>query len=258
MNIAIIGCGVMGSAFAKQLSKQGHKLLLCDRNRESLKQLGEETGAQVFENPSDAVRDAQVVVIAIKPYGLGELQESFKPLEGQVIVSILAGVTCETLKGLFAPAIAVRAMPNLALTVGETVMAIVEEPSLSTEQKQTLMDLFCPFGTILWTSEAKINAITALAGSGPAFVIAIIEAMVDGGIAMGLKAGEALELTLQTMKGAVALLEAHEGHPGDVRWKISAPKGTTIEGICAFEQAGVRAGVIETLRATYQRAEDMA
>jgi pyrroline-5-carboxylate reductase len=257
MNIAIVGCGVMGSAFARQLSKQGHKLLICGRNCESLKQLGKETGAQVFESPADAVKDAQLVVVAIKPYGLDELIESFKPQKGQVVVSILAGVTCETLKGLFAPATVVRAMPNLALNVGEAVVAVVEDPSLSTEQKQTLKELFHPFGTVLWTSEAKINAITALAGSGPAFVIAILEAMVDGGIAMGLKADEALKLTLQTVKGAVALLEAEEGHPGNVRWKISAPKGTTIEGICAFEQAGVRTGIIQTLKAAYQKAEDM-
>jgi pyrroline-5-carboxylate reductase len=112
-------------------------------------------------------------------------------------------------------------------------------------------------GKIFWVEEGKIDAVTALAGSGPAFVIEVVEAMVEGGIAMGLHAYEALELALQTMKGAISLLEHHRGHPGDVRWKISAPAGTTIEGVLTLEKEGVRSGIIQTLLATYQRSKEL-
>ena len=109
----------------------------------------------------------------------------------------------------------------------------------------------------MWTPEDKIDAITALAGSGPAFVIAIMEAMIESGIFMGLRSDEAKALVAQTFLGAVALVKAEKGHPGAVRWQISAPGGTTIAGMKTLEENGVRAGVMRTILATFEKVKEI-
>lgn len=257
MRVAILGCGTMGSAFARQLSKKGHQLLLLDRNRERCAHLAEELGAECADDPKAATK-ADLLLLAIKPKDLPALAKAIGPLDAQILLSILAGTSLEQLKAHFPGSQIVRGMPNLALTAGETVFALVEDPHLTVETREMTQHLLDGMGLIFWTGEEKIEAITALAGSGPAFVIAFIEAMTESGVLMGLKAEEALSLTLQTVIGAVALIEEHgEEHPAKIRWKISAPGGTTIEGMRAFEKAAVRSGVMDTLLATYEKAKNL-
>ncbi|MBS0629075.1 MAG: pyrroline-5-carboxylate reductase [Verrucomicrobia bacterium] len=249
MRIAIIGCGVMGSAFARQFAKKGHELVLCDHFAQKGEALAKELRAKFQAAPINAVKGAEVVLLAIKPKDLGKIKVSLK---GKTVISILAGTTLETLKRRFAGAKIVRAMPNLALTQGEAVIALAGEKIDEVDQ------LLKGMGLIFWTQEEKIDPITALAGSGPAFVIAIIEALTESGIELGLPAAEAQELVLQTIMGAVALVKAGKGHPGQIRWQISAPAGTTIAGLAAFEECGVRSGIRKTILATYKRAKELS
>lgn len=257
MKVAILGCGIMGSAFARQFALAGHEIILCDRHPDRGQALAGEIGATYLEEPKEAVENVDVVLLAIKPKDLENIAEDLESLEGQVLISILAGTSVEALKKYFTGASIVRSMPNLALTVSESVIALVKDPELSEEVIDTLNLLLKGLGLIFWTEEEKIDAITALAGSGPAFVIVVIESMIESGIMMGLRADEAQELALQTVLGAVALLKIHEGHPGDVRWQIAAPGGTTIAGLHALEKSGVRAGIMETILATFRRTKEL-
>lgn len=249
MKIAIIGCGVMGSAFARQFSEKKQEVFLCDHAVAKGEALAEELGAKFFTSPKEAVEGADLVLLAVKPKDL----QKMSGLEGKIVLSILAGTSIERLKEQFPKAIVVRAMPNLALTCGEAVIALVGESKV----RQQIDDLLEGMGLIFWTQEEKIDAITAVAGSGPAFVIAMIEAMTESGVEIGLSSAESLELVLQTMIGAVALLKAGKSHPAEVRWKIAAPGGTTIAGLAAFEESGVRAGIRKTILATFQRAKEL-
>lgn len=248
MKIAVIGCGVMGSSFARQFAKKGHELFLCDHDVVKGQALAEELGAKFFGSPNDAVKGADLVLLAIKPKDLQKIQER---LEGKILLSILAGTSLHRLKEQFPKAKVVRAMPNLALTQGEAVIA------LAGEKLEQIDPLLAGMGLIFWTQEEKIDAITAIAGSGPAFVIAMIEAMTESGIELGLTAAESLQMVLQTLLGAVALVKANPGHPGEVRWKIAAPGGTTIAGLAAFEESGVRSGIRKTILATYSKAKEL-
>ena len=258
LRVAILGCGVMGSAFARQFTKSGHSLILSDRNAARLKALSEELDADMVHSVREAATSADIVVLAIKPKDLKELSHSIGKLEGQIILSILAGTSLSELKKLFPGCDVVRSMPNLALIVGEAVIALVKDPELPRDVIEKINHLLAHLGRVFWTGEEAIEPITALAGSGPAFIIAILEAIVESGVMMGIRADEALVLALQTMRGTIALLESQKGHhPGEVRWQIAAPGGTTIAGLKALEEANVRYGVMKTFLASYKRAKEM-
>lgn len=258
MDIAILGCGVMGRAFAEKLLEGGHRLTLCDRDSRKGKELASAVGGSFALDPKEAISSAELILLAIKPKDLEEMVAQLGTLKGQILFSILTSTSVSELKSHFPGGQVLRGMPNLALIHGESVIALVDEPALDEETKQRVSALLEGMGMVFWTQEGKIDAITALAGSGPAFVIAIVEAMVDAAIMMGLRASEAQEMALQTMVGAISLMRNCDGHPGQVRWQISAPSGTTSAGICALEDSGVRAGVIDTLLATFQRAKEIS
>lgn len=257
MKIAIIGCGVMGGAFARQFVQKGHDLVLCDHSSKKGEALVQEIGGTYVSDLKEAAKGADLVLLAIKPKDLESTAKEIGPLKGQILLSILSGATVDLLKEYFPGASVIRSMPNLALTCGESVIALVKDSSLPEGDKDQIDQLLEGLGLILWVEEEKINAITALAGSGPAFIFVIIEAMVESGIVLGLRADEALDLTLQTLIGAVALQKANLGHPGALRWQISSPGGTTIAGLKALEESGVRAGIMKTILATFQRTQEM-
>lgn len=245
----------MGSSFARRFAEKGHEIVLCDHAFVKGEALATELGAKFYAAPNDAVKEADIVLLAIKPKDLEKIAGEIK-LDGQILLSILAGTSAKRLKEYFPKAKIVRAMPNLALTQGEAVIALVGD-ELSIDAHNQIDDLLMGLGLIFWTQEDKIDVITALSGSGPAFVLAMIEAMTETGIELGLTAIESQELVLQTMLGAVALLKANPGHPGQIRWQISAPGGTTIAGQAAFEESGVRSGIRKTILATYARAKEL-
>lgn len=257
MKITVIGCGVMGSAFAREFAKAGHQLTLCDRNQDKGESLAGELNCRYIDEESQAVGGADIVLLAIKPKDLQNLADQLEDLESAIVVSILSGTKIDLLKNLFPDSSIVRTMPNLALTCGESVIGVCKDPTLPHEVKKTVDSLFHNMGLVFWTEESKIDAVSALAGSGPAFVIAMIEAMVESGIVMGFRSDEALQLAMQTVIGAVALIQKQSHHPGEIRWQICSPGGTTIEGIRTFEKEGIRGKIIETFLATYQKNKVM-
>jgi pyrroline-5-carboxylate reductase len=115
-----------------------------------------------------------------------------------------------------------------------------------------------PFGSIIEVKERLISSVTALSGSGPAFVFVIVEALIDAGIKLGLSYEVAMEMILQTLRGSVELLENEKKHPGELRHIVTSPAGTTIEGIYSLEQSGLRGILMKTIFDTYQRADELA
>lgn len=256
MKIAVIGCGVMGSAFAKQFAKK-HEVSLFDCFLDKASLLAEEIGGQAYSSIEEVIQAAEVILLAIKPKDLSSFTfYADKISKGQFLFSILSGISVETLKKIFPSAKILRLMPNLALTCRQAVIGAVDDPQLTDEAKKIAEELLGELGLLFWLPESKIDGLTALAGSGPAFVYVFIESMIEAGIAMGLSAAESQELALQTIEGSVALLKASGKHPGELRWQISSPGGTTIAGLNEMEAAGVRSGVIRTLLATYRRSKE--
>jgi len=258
MKIAVIGCGVMGSAFARHLAKK-NSVILCDRDKERGKAFAKEIGGSYRENSAEGVSTADVIVLAVKPKDLATVAREIAPAltNKKILISILAGTPIATLRHYFPLASLVRTMPNMGLICGEGVMGLVDAEGLSSEIKQIIDSLFEGIGLKMWMNENKIEAVTALSGSGIGFIFVIIEAMIDGGVHLGFSSSESREIVLKTIEGAVALMRETGKHPAELKLQISSPGGTTIAGLKVMEEAGVRSGIIKTLAASYEKALNM-
>jgi len=258
MKIAVIGCGVMGKAFAKHFARH-HTVILCDRDRKVAETLAREIGAIFQEKPAAAIRQADVVLLAIKPKDLGSFAKegasAFK--KDKILISILTGASLKVLKGKFPKATVVRTMPNLALACGEGVIGLVEEKSYTKAFREKIESLFAGMGLLAWMSEEKIEPLIAISGSGIGFVLVIIEAMIDGGVHLGFSATDARAFVLKTLEGAVALMKESGKHPAELKLRISSPGGTTMAGLKVMEEQGVRAGILKTLIASYEKGLQM-
>ena len=257
--IAIIGCGNMGEAFAQILAKE-HSVILCDRNHKWAEELVKKIGAVAKHQAKDALSKADIVILAIKPQDLSPLCEAIgkKLTKGQILVSMLTGISLETLRKKFKNPTIVRIAPNLAVRHGKGVIGIAQDSNLPSEKKAMIEKLFSSMGQTYWLPEEKLNALTILVGSGPAFALILIESMVDAAIAMGFSAPMALELVMHMWEGTLTELEKSQKHPGEIKWEIASPAGTTIAGIQQMEESAVRSGIIKTFLAALHRAEEFS
>lgn len=259
MHIGLIGCGNMGSALAELLSPF-HQMLLHDRDWHWTQQLAHQIKGEAFQALPEMIEKAQVLFLAIKPQNLKEIVPKIHShlRKDHILISMLAGTPLSILKEEFPDPIIVRMMPNLAIRYGAGVVGIVESQDLSLSLKDELQKLLTPLGSIYWIKESQIDALTSLTGSGPAFIFALIEAMTEAGMAMGIQAAEAQELILQMLHGSLIMLEKSGKHPAELTRQIASPNGTTIAGLRVLEKGQVRSGLIETFLAAYKRAQELS
>lgn len=260
IKIAIIGCGNMGAAIAQRLSKHSTTILF-DRNPEKVQKLAHLGYGKVSSSLEEAIEKADFVLLAIKPQNIeacaSMINENIK--NHQILISLLAATPLKKLKELFFNASKiVRMMPNLAIKVGEGVAALCIDSEEPQEFKNKILDIFSSMGLVFWIDENKIDAISSLAGSGPAFIFTFIEAMIEASIAMGLPAKDALPLVLQTMQGSIALLQKSDVAVSTAKWQVTSPGGTTIAGLRQLEKSNVRSGIIETFIATFEKNKQIA
>ena len=203
---------------------------------------------------------ANVVVLAVKPQVLPEVLAEIAPAASpdRLFISVAAGITCETIESaLGGTATVVRAMPNTPALVqaGATVLAPGQHAG------QADLDLarciFEAVGIVEVLTESQMNAVTGLSGSGPAYVFVILESLADAGVKVGLPRPIALKLAAQTVMGAAKLLLDTNGHPGQLKDMVTSPGGTTIAGLHALEQGGLRTTLISAVEAATQRALEL-
>lgn len=258
MRIAIIGCGVIGSAFAKRLYS-AHELYLYDRKWETTKALATEVASQACLTLEEAVKSADWIILTVKPQNLNEVANQMGSFlkSNQLLISSLAGIPLKQLNSHFPTPSILRLMPNLAVMYGQGVIGMTDQNLHSPEVKQELEAAFSPLGKVYWIPESKMDAFTSLTGSGPAFAFILIEAMIDAGIAMGFHSHEAQELVYQMLQGSLALLKETGQHPDELKWKITSPAGMTIAGIRHLENEGVRGKIMNAFIAAYERASQL-
>lgn len=259
MDIGIIGCGHMGEAIAKRLALKNN-LFLYDRNEEKTKALAKEGVGTSCDHLQQVVQGRDLILLAIKPQDLTALAKTMQDMvrENQILVSILAGTELKVLERLFPKSTCIRMMPNLPAIYGEGVIGVSSHQDLRRETKESLLLLFQEIGKVYWIPEAKMDALTALSGSGPAFFYAMIEAMVDAGVSMGFSAHESLSLVEKMLSGSLTLLRESKKHPGELKWSIASPQGTTIAGIRKLEQLALRGSIIDTFHAAFERSKELA
>ncbi len=255
MKITVIGCGNMGSAFARHFAKN-HCVLLYDRNPSKAETLAKEIKALFEVDVGTAIQEADVILLAIKPKDLSAFAKTSAAnfTEDKILISLMAGATLSVLKRHFPKPTLVRTMPNLALVFGHGVIGVVDDGHFTLQRKQQIDSLFEGMGLIAWMPEDRIDALTAVSGSGIGFVLVMIEAMIDGGVHLGFTVKEAREFVLKTMEGAVALMRESGKHPAELKLQIASPGGTTIAGLKVMEEEGVRSGIVRALVACYEKA----
>lgn len=259
MKICIIGCGKIGSNMARGLAKK-HSLQFYDRTFSKAEALASEIKGEAFNKLPKALEGAEMILLAVRPQNIQDVasQASGNFQKGQILVSLVGGVTLFTLEKMFVQPSLVRAMPNLPVAYGEGVVGLSGREELSSAIKKQVLEAFSSLGYIFWVSEEHIEAVTAMSGSGPAFVAVMIEAMVDAGIAMGFSAEQSMKIALQTVSGTARFIDKTGKHPGEVKWQVAVPRGTTINGLRKLEEGAVRSGIMNTFLGAYERSQEMS
>ncbi|WEK48023.1 MAG: pyrroline-5-carboxylate reductase [Candidatus Andeanibacterium colombiense] len=258
-SILLVGCGNMGGAMLAGWLAGGipaANFTIADPRLEA----APDGVTLVREIPAEGHFDA--ILLSVKPQMLGDIAARVEPLAGPeaTILSILAGVELATLAERFPRAAAVvRIMPNLAAALGKSPVALVGA-GLSDEAPGAIDALMAPLGTAEWLErEDLMDVVTALAGSGPAFVYRFIDALAQGATALGLPAAQAQRLALSTVEGAAALAASSEHSPGELARRVASPGGTTQAGLDILDSGEALARLIEdTLRGARDRSAEMA
>ncbi|HVL49275.1 MAG TPA: pyrroline-5-carboxylate reductase [Candidatus Thermoplasmatota archaeon] len=262
--VAILGCGAMGAALANGLLDAGlvraDAVAVANRTPARAEQFARLTGARFAEDWADAARGASVVVVAVKPAGVAGVLAALEGrlAGGAVVISVAAGVRLETLEAaLGGETPVVRAMPNAPASVGEAATCLARGARATDAHVALARGLFAPLGYVLEVDESQMDAVTGLAGSGPAFVAAFVEALADGGVKAGLARDQARALALQTLLGTARLLVERGGHPAELKDRVASPAGTTMAGLHMLEKGGFRATVMDAVEAAAKRSAEL-
>jgi len=266
--IAFIGSGAMGEAMIAGLIRQGlsrpENLLVSDVRAERVQELHEKYGVQPFTDNNQAVADADVVVLAVKPQ---RLTEALKGLKNAIpatalVLSIVAGATISKIsKGLAHQAV-VRSMPNTPAQISQGITVWFPAPAVSEAQKDMAQRILGALGEqVPVDDEGYLDMATALSGSGPAYIFLFMEAMIDAGVHMGFTRRVSEKLVVETIKGSVAYYEAAnqkgETHLAALRNQVTSPGGTTAQALYYFEKASFRPAISRAIFAAYQRSLEL-
>ncbi len=221
-------------------------------------ELEEETGIRVTVSNREVIEAADIIFIGVKPtVVLPVIAESAAALDGKVVISLAAGIRLASMEAL-ACARFLRAMTNTPSAICRAATALALGSRSTDEDVAQVRDVFSAVGVVVTVEEENIDAVTALAGSGPAFVYTVIEALADGGKATGLPDDVALRLATQTVLGAAQLALESNASPEELRRMVITPGGTTAAGLAAMEQHGTTDGLIAAVEAAAARGREMA
>jgi len=249
--LTFIGNGNMAVSMAKTL-KNSYTIEVVGRDLEHLDRFEAAVGTDVTKHLLNGFDiTGRTVLLCVKPANIVEVGEKLQG-KAEALYSVLAGTKLEKIRQHFAAHGSVRAMPNLAATVGKSMTTLTGDRHLEAEA----LTLFNAIGTTLWVgSEKELDVATALAGSGPAYLCLIAEALADGAVKQGLKRDDAMTLMRGLFAGFGELIQ-HE-HPALLKDGVMSPGGTTAAGYGALEAAAVRQGMISAIENAYKRAIEL-
>ena len=217
------------------------------------------TGSAASANNRALVAESDVIILAVKPQIMATVLREIAPaVDGKkLIISVAAGVATRTLREhLGKPARLIRVMPNTPALILEGVTAIARAEGLEAGDIEIAQELFGAVGRVVVLDEDHLDAVTGLSGSGPGYIAIVIEALADGGVKMGLDRATAMTLATQTVLGSAKLILETGMHPGQLKDMVASPGGTTIAGIAALEDGGIRRTFIRAVeRATLRSRE---
>jgi len=262
--VGFVGAGNMGEALVKGLLAANlvpaEAVYATDVRLERLKELDRQYGIQVAADNAELVRHVDVVILAVKPQIMEPVLREIAPAvtRRKLLISIAAGVSTARIRAaLGKDARLIRVMPNTPALVLEGVTAIAKADGLEPGDLDIAGEIFSAVGRVVVLGEELMDAVTGLSGSGPAYVALVVESLADGGVRMGLDRLTAMTLATQTVLGAARLLLETGMHPGALKDMVSSPGGTSIAGIAALEEGGIRTTFIKAVEQATLRSREL-
>ena len=264
---AFIGAGNMGGALIQAACQAigPEQVIITDHSHTKAETLAQELGCTVAADNRDALSQAEYVFLCVKPQVMEGVVKDLVPALASkpdtVLVTIAAGIQIATLRGWlselpFSPTI-LRIMPNTPASIGMGMLALTGGPEVQEAHYQAVEAILAKAGRVERLTEAQIDAFSAVAGCGPAFVYPFIEALADGGVKVGLPRQQAMVYAAQMVLGSAALVLESGKHPGQLKDEVCSPGGSTIAGVAALEARAFRSAAIEAVEAAYRRTVEL-
>ncbi|MFA6016262.1 MAG: pyrroline-5-carboxylate reductase [Gallionellaceae bacterium] len=262
MNICFIGGGNMATALIGGLLKRGYspaQLRVVEVNAENCRRLHNDFGVIADADLAGAVANNEVIVLAVKPQQLRELSSQLAPfLQGQLIISIAAGIRAADISRWLNSQNLVRAMPNTPALIQCGVAGLYALSEVKPEQRRQAQDILQAVGSVVWvTEEEKLDAVTAISGSGPAYVFYFIEAMQQAARELGLNGDDAKRLVVDTFLGAAKLADASTDEVSVLRARVTSKNGTTERALLSMEADEVKQHIVAAVHAAAMRSKEM-
>lgn len=246
--IAIIGAGNMGSAIAKRIEKK-YRIIVSDIDPNKLRKLN-------IRDNIKAVRGADIIILAVKPQDmdavLNEIKGAVRP--SQLVISIAAGIKTRRIEDRLGRVPVIRVMPNTPLLVGMGMSALCRGRYAGLKHIRIADRIFSSMGKVLLVKEKQMDAVTAISGSGPAYVYLFIESLIKSAIGLGLSK----DIVIQTLKGALGLLEKTGKSPEELRKQVTSPGGTTEAALKVFQKEGFTRIIDKAIRAARKRSGELS
>ena len=262
MRIAVIGGGVMGEALMRALMRRDPRpeIVVVEKRADRAAQLVAELGVTVAD-VHEAVAGADVVLLAVKPQDVRELLDyaglAIEP--GSLVLSIAAGIPTSVITERVRPGVdVIRAMPNTPARIDLGVTGVSSAPACSPAGRDLAVQLLRSVGLVVEVPESLQDSVTAVSGSGPAYLFLLAESMVQAAVDLGLEPDMADQMVRQTLVGAAQLLAASAEGPEVLRSNVTSPNGTTAAAISTMDRLGVRASIIEAMGAAHARSRELA
>lgn len=259
MIVAVLGGGKIGEAIARGLARSDRVRGVYLTRRNPKKLVPAVKKIRVTRDNRKAAAAADVIVVSVKSTDARQLLTEIADLTpGKLVVSVMAAISLRRLEETLPGARVVRAMPNVAASVGHAMTAYAPGSSITEADRETVRHLLGTFGESREVPEHLMDAITALSGSGPAYIAILIDAMVSGALKVGIPRDIAFQLVTRTLTGTAELLREKGIHPAELRDLVTTPAGTTIAGIYELEKGAFRTSIMSAIEAATQAAERVA
>ncbi len=260
--IAFIGGGNMASAIIGGLLKSGRSpgdILVLEPNAEQRSRLQRDLSVITLEAPGSVLQRAGIVVWAIKPQNFKSAAEANLPhIDKALQFSVMAGIRSDDMAKALGSQRIVRSMPNTPALIGQGIAGLYARPAVTALERKEIERLLAPTGRTLWVNaEADLDAVTALSGSGPAYVFYFVEAMMQAAVEMGLSEEQGQQLALATFSGSAALAQGSAETPAVLRERVTSKGGTTYAALTSMEASGVKPAIVKALKAAQRRAIEL-
>lgn len=262
MKLGFIGTGNMGGAILKGILAGGkveaNNIFIRNSSDNSTQNAAQKNGVQACSSLKELAQKSDIVFIGVKPYlvakVLGEIKDELK---NKIVISMAASVEIRDIEAIIPEIKVVRIMPNTPVEVGVGVIGVSFSELISKDEQPEIVELFDNIGKVEVISEKDMAGLTAISGSGPAYVYMFIEALADGAVLNGLRRDVAYRLAANTVLGSAKMVLETNEHPGKLKDDVCSPAGSTIEAVRVLEENNFRSAVIECERACFEKLSKM-